>query len=33
MRIQKNSKNHVVLNWNGEHIASYLIHMNKNKTK
>jgi hypothetical protein len=33
MRIKKNSKNHVFLNWNGEHIAGYLIHLNKNKTK
>jgi hypothetical protein len=33
MRIQKNSKNHVVLNRKGEHIAGYLIHTNKNKTK
>jgi hypothetical protein len=33
MRINKNSKNHVVFNRNGEHIAGYLIHMNKNKTK
>jgi hypothetical protein len=29
----KNSKNHVVLNQNGEHIARYLNHLNKNKTK
>jgi hypothetical protein len=33
MRILKNSKNYVFLNRNGEHIASYLIHLNKNKTK
>jgi hypothetical protein len=33
MRIKKNSKNNVFFNRNGEHIASYLIHMNKNKTK
>jgi hypothetical protein len=33
MRKRKNSKNHVFLNLNGEHIASYLIHLNKNKTK
>jgi hypothetical protein len=33
MRIKKNSKNHVFLNRNGEHIANYLIHLNKNKTK
>jgi hypothetical protein len=33
MRIKKISKNHVFVNWNGEHIAGYLIHMNKNKTK
>jgi hypothetical protein len=33
MRIKKNSKNNVVLNQNGEHIAGYLIHMNKNKTR
>jgi hypothetical protein len=31
--VKKNSKNHVVLNQNGEYIAGYLIHMNKNKTK
>jgi hypothetical protein len=31
MRIKKNSKIHVVLNRNNEHIAGYLIHMNKNK--
>jgi hypothetical protein len=31
--IFKNNKNHVFFNWNGEHIASYLIHLNKNKTK
>jgi hypothetical protein len=29
MRIKKNSKNNIVLNWNGEHIAGYLIHLNK----
>jgi hypothetical protein len=28
MRIKKNSKNHVFLNWNGEHIAGCLIHLN-----
>jgi hypothetical protein len=33
MRFFKNSKNHVFLNQNGEHIAGYLIHLNKNKTK
>jgi hypothetical protein len=33
MRIKKNSKNHVFLNWNGEHIARYLIHLNRNETK
>jgi hypothetical protein len=33
MRIKKNSKNHVFFNRNGEHIANYLIHLNKNKTK
>jgi hypothetical protein len=33
MRIKKISKNHVFLNRNSEHIASYLIHLNKNKTK
>jgi hypothetical protein len=26
-------KHNTFLNWNGEHIASYLIHLNKNKTK
>jgi hypothetical protein len=31
MRIKKNSKNHAFLNRNGEHIAIYLIHLNKNK--
>jgi hypothetical protein len=30
--LKKNSKNHVFLNRNGEHIAGYLIHLNKNKT-
>jgi hypothetical protein len=33
MRILKNSKNHVFLNWNGEHIAGNLIYLNKTKTK
>jgi hypothetical protein len=33
MRMTKNSKNHVFLNWSGEHIAGYMIHLNKNKTK
>jgi hypothetical protein len=33
MRIKKNTKNHVSLNRNGEYIAGYLIHLNKNKTK
>jgi hypothetical protein len=33
MRIKKNSKNYVFLNRNSEHIAGYLIHLNKNKTK
>jgi hypothetical protein len=33
MRIKKNSKNHVFLNRNGEYIAGYMIHLNKNKTK
>jgi hypothetical protein len=33
MRIKKNSKNHFFHNQNGEHIAGYLIHLNKNKTK
>jgi hypothetical protein len=32
MRILKNSKNHVFLNWNGEYIGEYQIHLNKNKT-
>jgi hypothetical protein len=31
--ILKNNKNHVFFNRNGEHIASYLIHLNQNKTK
>jgi hypothetical protein len=30
---KKNCKNNVFLNPNGEHIAGYLIHLNKNKTK
>jgi hypothetical protein len=33
MRIKKISKNHVFLNRSGEHIAGYMIHLNKNKTK
>jgi hypothetical protein len=33
MRIIFFCKNHVFLNQNGEHIADYLIHLNKNKTK
>jgi hypothetical protein len=33
MKIKKLSKNHVFLNRNGEHIAGYLIHLNKNNTK
>jgi hypothetical protein len=33
MRVKKNIKNHVFLNRNDEHIANYLIHLNKNKTK
>jgi hypothetical protein len=33
MRIKKDSKNHVFLNRSGEHIASYIIHLNKNKRK
>jgi hypothetical protein len=33
MRIKKIEKNHVFSNQNGEHIAGYLIHLNKNKTK
>jgi hypothetical protein len=33
MRIFKNSKNHVFLNQNGEHIVGNLIHLNKNKRK
>jgi hypothetical protein len=33
MRVKKNSKNHVSLNRSGEHIAKYMIHLNKNKTK
>jgi hypothetical protein len=31
MRNQKNSKNHVFLNRNGEHIVGYLFHLNKIK--
>jgi hypothetical protein len=30
---KKRRKNHVFFNQNGEHIAEYLIHLNKNKTK
>jgi hypothetical protein len=33
LRIEKNSKNHVFLNWSGEHIADYMIQQNKNKTE
>jgi hypothetical protein len=33
MRIKKNSKNHVFLNRSSEHIAGYMIHLNRNKTK
>jgi hypothetical protein len=33
MGIKKIEKNHAFLNGNGEHIASYLIPLNKNKTK
>jgi hypothetical protein len=33
MRIKINNKNPIFLNWNGEHIAGYMIHPNKNKTK
>jgi hypothetical protein len=29
MRILKNSKNHVFFNRSGEHIAGYMIHLNK----
>jgi hypothetical protein len=31
MRINKNTKNHVFLNWNSEHITGYMIHLNKIK--
>jgi hypothetical protein len=31
--LKKIVKDHAFLNRNGEHIASYLIHLNKNKTK
>jgi hypothetical protein len=31
MRIKRRSKNHVFLNRSGEHIAGYIIHLNKNK--
>ena len=31
MRILKYSKNNVFLNWNGEHIVGYLIHLKKIK--
>jgi hypothetical protein len=30
---KQNSKNHFFLNRSGEHIAGYMIHLNKNKTK
>jgi hypothetical protein len=33
MRIKKISKNHIFLNRNGEHIASYLIHLSKKKNQ
>jgi hypothetical protein len=33
MRILKDSKNHVFLNRNSEHIPRDLIHLIKNKTK
>jgi hypothetical protein len=33
MRIKRNSKNQVFLNWNNEHIASYLIHLYIKKKK
>jgi hypothetical protein len=34
MRIKNNNNNnHVFLNHSGEHIASYMIHLNKNITK
>jgi hypothetical protein len=33
MRIKINSKNHVFLNGSGGHIAGYMIHLYKNKTK
>jgi hypothetical protein len=29
--MKKNSKNNIFLNRSGEHIASYMIHLNKNK--
>jgi hypothetical protein len=31
MRILKNSKNHIFLNRSGEHIAGYMIQLNKIK--
>jgi hypothetical protein len=31
--VKVNGISDVVLNWNGEHIAGYLIHLNENKTK
>jgi hypothetical protein len=31
MRMKQNSKNHVSLNRSSEHIAGYMIHLNKNK--
>jgi hypothetical protein len=31
--IKNNNKNHVFLNRSNEHIAGYMIHLNKNKTK
>jgi energy-converting hydrogenase Eha subunit G len=33
VRVKKIVKIMFLFNWNGEHIASYLIHLNKNKTK
>jgi hypothetical protein len=33
MRIKNKNKNHVFLNQSGEHIAGYMIHLTKNKTK
>jgi hypothetical protein len=33
MRISKNIKKNVFLNWTDDRIAGYFIHLNRNKTK